>query len=105
MGLFILFLAVFQCGVALVLGVVAHLLTNVPTWRRLRGRAIRAAAFAATGSFVGGVAGYTVVAAGIGTDITALLIGGCYLAGFVLAGRIGWRRGDLMPDFERDPIG
>lgn len=105
MALFILFLAVFQCVVALVGGLLAHLLTNVPRWRRLRGRAVRAALFAAMGSFVGGLIGYAIVAAGIGTAVAAPLMGGLYLAGFVLAGRSGWRRGDLAPDFERDPIG
>jgi hypothetical protein len=105
MLLFILLLAVFQCIVALVGGLVAHVVTNVPRWRRLRGRAIRAAVFAAMGSFAGGVAGYAIVAAGIGLEIAAPLMGGLYLAGFVLAGRNGWLRGDLPPDFESDPIG
>jgi len=104
-ALFILFLAVFQCGVALVLGLAAHLVTNIPSWRRLRGRAVRAAMFAVMGSFVGGLAGYAIVAAGIGTEIAAPVMGGLYLAGLVLAGRNGWLRGDLAPDFERDPIG
>jgi hypothetical protein len=102
--LFILVLAVFQCGVALIGGLVAHLVTNVPRWRRLRGRAVRAALFAAMGSFVGGLAGYAIVAAGIGTEIAAPLMGGLYLTGFAWAGRNGWLRGDLAPDFERDPI-
>ena len=104
MTLFILFLAVFQCVVALVGGLVAHLVTNVPKWRRLRGRAVRAAVFAAMGSFVGGLAAYAIIAAGIGTEIAASLMGGLYLAGFVLAGLNGWLRGDLAPDFESDPI-
>jgi hypothetical protein len=102
--LFLLFLAVFQTVVALVGGLVAHLLTNVPRWRRLRGRAVRAALFAAMGSFVGGLAGYAIVAAGIGTTLAGLVMGGLYLAGFILAGRYGWLRGDLAPDFESDPI-
>ena len=105
MALFILFLVVFQCGVALVVGLVAHLVTSIPRFRRLRGRAVRAAVFAAGGSFAGGLAGYAIVAAGIGTEFTVPLMGGLYLAGFVLAGRNGWMRGDLAPDFESDPIG
>jgi hypothetical protein len=104
-GLFILFLAVFQCAVALVVGLVAHVLTTPPKWRRLRGPAIRAALFAAIGSFLGGVVGYVIVAAGIGTEMAVPLMGGFYLAGFVFAGRHGWLRGHLSPDFESDPIG
>ena len=104
MALFILFLAVMQVTVALILALVAHVATNIPRLRPLRGRAIRAAVFAAMGSFVGGLAGYAILAAGVAAAIAIPLMGVLYMAGFLLAGRNGWRRGDLAPDFESDPI-
>ena len=102
--LFIVVLGVFQCGVALVGGLVAHLATTVPRWRPLRGRAVRAAVFAAMGGFAGGLGGYAIVTAGSVSGWAIPLMAGSYFAGFALAGRNGWLRGDLAPDFESDPI-
>jgi len=103
--LFILVLAVFQSGVALVGGLIVHLVTNVPRWRRLRGRAIRAALFAALGGFAGGILGNGIIAAGFGRELSLAVLAVPYLAGSGWAARRGWLRGDLAPDYESDPIG